>query len=392
MRQLVAVILLGSLVVASNSTAQESGVSGYVQRDFARKDVVVFVHGVTGDAKETWTNPVTGAYWPQIVRSDSRFSDTNVWVFSFASPKLQIAQNVEELALKLGDALSEVIQTHDRLFFVAHSMGGLIVREMLTQKSLPATKVPLIYFFGTPSAGADLAGVTAALTQNPQFKNLKPFTRESDVASFARKWLATSENPGTRYPQRIWSFCAYEIKGLVGNMRIVTELSASYLCSTAPRGSLANHSTMVKPAQIEDEPHQYLLSAFTFARSKQAALLSTSSAISMHSAMSPGIHVDSLQVRYATVSAQDFNVSCGQTRTGKIPVDLSSPIKGRVLTAAKLSTDVVGMRNSQFEPEIEASGGLSLKYHVTGANIDPIGGCPVQGRASVGLQYVIEVK
>ena len=139
--------------------AQVPSAGGYIDRDFHRKEVIVFVHGVTGDAKDTWTNDTTKTYWPSLLRTDPTFAEANVWVFSYFSPKLKDAQNVEELATKLGDEIrsQDVLMSHEKVYFIAHSMGGLIIREMLTEQLPSPAKVPLIYFFGTPSAGADLA-------------------------------------------------------------------------------------------------------------------------------------------------------------------------------------------------------------------------------------------
>ena len=182
---------------------------------------------------------------------------------------------MEEVARKLADELNAqgVIQEHEKIYFLTHSMGGLIVRDMLTQLQIPATKVPMIYFYGTPSAGADLAGLAAAVSANPQFNNLKPFARESDVAAYSRRWLSTAENPNTRYPQRIWSFCAYEVEGMVAGRVIVPQHSASFLCTTNPRASLANHSTMVRPASRSAESYTYFVHAFKFAQSEAGRLL-----------------------------------------------------------------------------------------------------------------------
>jgi pimeloyl-ACP methyl ester carboxylesterase len=384
--------LVLAMVICSNlaAIAQDSIPSAYIQRDPARKDVIVFVHGVTGDAKETWTNTDNKAYWPELIRSDERFASANVWVFSYVSPKISNAQDVEELALKLGDALSEVLRTHERLYFLAHSMGGLIVREMLVLKALPSSKVPLIYFFGTPSAGADLAGLVAAISRNPQFENLRPFARESDVARFARSWLATSQDPYKRYPQKIWSYCSYELEGLVANKLIVPMLSASHLCSTPPRASLANHSTMVKPKDRTSEPYEYFASAYEFASSPVAIIMAENGAIKVHDQSSPGIDLASLKVRFASVSDKDFEVVCGESRAGVVKVNLDTSRNEKVIAAAKVSEDIRGMRASNFEPTVDAAGSLLINYSVTGVRPGFFGRCPTNGRASIKIQYVVE--
>jgi hypothetical protein len=393
-RQGIRHLLVGLLVLVSRSfaCAQEAAPSGYVNYESQRTEVIVFVHGVTGDARGTWTNGSTNAYWPQLVRTDVRFKEANVWTFSYASPRIDNAQNVEELARKLGDEMraQKVFESHAKVYFVSHSMGGLIVREMLTQVMPSPSKVPLVYFFGTPSAGADLAGIAAALSENPQFANLRPFAREADVASFSRRWLATSEVAGLQYPQRLWSFCAYEIEGLVANRVIVNQLSASYLCNTAPRASLANHVTMVKPKDTMAEPYQYFASAYAFVRSEAAQIVASSGRLSLYSADQAVVDVASLQVRYATVDTSKFAVDCEQVRAGEVPIAVPLKPSEKLVAATTRVTDASGLRSGKFDTLLDAGGSLNLKYSVEGKRRHPLFGCQASGKAKVDVRYVVE--
>ena len=56
------------------------------------------------------------------------------------------------------------------VMFVAHSMGGLVVWQLLLKYQGLAPKVPMIYFFATPTTGSELAALAKlAPTLNPQF-------------------------------------------------------------------------------------------------------------------------------------------------------------------------------------------------------------------------------
>lgn len=387
-----ATLLLLMLVSFIDAFAQPHQISGYLNRDPSRKEVIVFVHGVIGDAKDTWTNEQTKAYWPSLIRSDETFSAANVWVFSFFSPKLQNAQNVEELARKLGDELraQDVMKSHDQVFFLAHSMGGLITREMLTQQLPAPNKVPMIYFFGTPSAGADLAGVAAAISSNPQFVNMRPFTRESDVASFSRRWLSTAENPNARYPQKIWSFCAYEIQPVAADKLVVNEGSATFLCSTSPRASLATHITMVKPADRTAEPYGYFVSAYKFSKSSEAKFLASAEALTLHSTSSPGFNTGSLELRVASAGSQPIFVDCNQVETGERR--LSIPLKSTErLVAVKPNFEFLSeVQTTALSYTFDPAGSVTVGYRVQGRPASPVSGCSATGRAQVGVQYLIE--
>lgn len=387
--------LLALVVVAciTSTHAQTESKSGYLQHDPKRKEVIVFVHGVTGDAKETWTHEQTKAYWPSLVREDGEFAAANVWVYSYFSPKLGAAQNISELATKFGDELraQDVFRSHERMYFLVHSMGGLITREMLAQQLPPPKKVPLIYFFGTPSAGAESAGIVAAVTANPQFENMRPFTRESNVAAFSKRWLATAENASYRYPQRVWSFCAYEIEPFAAGKLIVSQASASFLCSTAPRASVATHVTMVKPASRSSEPYQYFLSAYKFARSEAGRLIASADAITLHSPANPGVRTEGIEVRTAKLGNVYGPVGCSQTSAGKkeFKVDLAPgerliAVKPALQEKGKLEADLLGW---SFDP---TGGSITVDYSLRSAPADAIHGCPPVGHAESTVKYLVE--
>lgn len=382
-------LTLAMLCVIQKVHAQSLMASSYLRFDGARQNVIIFVHGVTGDARDTWTNATTGTYWPDLIRSDPQFSSANVWVFSFYSPKTGIAQNVEEIARKLGNELNAqgVIQGHEKIYFLTHSMGGLIVRDMLTQLQLPAAKIPMIYFYGAPSAGADLAGLAAAVSSNPQFNNLRPFARESDVAAYSRRWLSTAENPTTRYPQRIWSFCAYEVEGMVGGKVIVPQHSASFLCTTSPRASLANHSTMVKPENRTAESYTYFLHAFRFSQSEAGRILAATGNLRLHTASYPGINAERLELRTAPIPASYFNIRCDESRDGVLFVPLVPKLNEKVIGAQASVSMANNVALSLIQTQI-ANEGARVEFIVAGPKRQ--GANCQNGSASVFLKYVVE--
>src|SRR5258705_9685610 len=61
--------------------------SRYIRNEEKSKTVIVFVHGWTGDAVQTWTNPKTGAYWPELLRTDPAFAGINIFVLEYPAAK-----------------------------------------------------------------------------------------------------------------------------------------------------------------------------------------------------------------------------------------------------------------------------------------------------------------
>lgn len=307
-------------------------VGGY---DAKRKSVIVFVHGVLGDDRDTLTNE-NGTYWPALVRQDPTFADANIYVHRYKTPKLDTAHDIEELAIRFGDFLdADGVLKHEKLYFISHSMGGLVTRAFLVHKRLPPARVPMLFFYGTPSAGADLAAVGAAASKNRQFENMRPFGPGTYVEELAVKWLSTAGDPRTSYPVKIWSFCAYEKKPYYGRI-IVPEVSALYLCNTTPRAIADDHINMVKPASARADAHMYLGAAYRFSTNPSsqmvlAALSSTNQATFVGHFLE--YKNEAPQLRFRTkLATETISVGCAEELKGT--KTLRPQIKGNEFVVA----------------------------------------------------------
>ncbi len=378
----------------NSATVSQPWVGGYLgAKDTKRKTVIVFVHGVLGDYQSTWTNK-NGVYWPQLVAKDPGFQDANVYVHRFDSPKLETAQDVEELATRLGDFLDKdgVIRDHNRIVFVCHSMGGLITRAFLVQRRLPPKKVPLIYFFGTPTAGANAASLAYLVSKNEQFRNMMPFVPGSYVEALAKKWLATSEDRATGYPKKIWSYCAYEKKEYLGRI-IVDELSATHLCNAQPRSILSDHLDMVKPDSLNSEPHVYLTKAYQIAAGPAgeqmlAALNSPSQMSGTVSLTSFSTGIPSkLRYRTAYIDAGALRVDCNETRRGERTVFFRFPKRENLLGAFAAVDSSQGLTHSTVSVSSWGDNKIAFIYDLKGTTTQT-SDCSNVGIANVRIKYL----
>jgi hypothetical protein len=162
---------------------------------------VVFVHGFIGTAHGTWTHEEF--VWPEQLEKDlnSNVCPARVWVLDYNAPARQndppkflkrglswFSKGAEELSrgeqLDITLSLKQraeflckgVLEGEDRLgerpiVFVAHSLGGLIVKAMLegewiTQgdKSRILRNTKAVVFLGTPHSGAALADLAVTLS------------------------------------------------------------------------------------------------------------------------------------------------------------------------------------------------------------------------------------
>jgi pimeloyl-ACP methyl ester carboxylesterase len=231
----------------------EAAVSYYARSD-QQKGAIVFVHGVMGDARSTWTNTATKANWPELIKRDRRFDGYNIYVFGFPTPAVGRSYSVDELADHMRLVLGQAdVLSHTKLIFVCHSMGGLITRALLLKYRELLPKVGFLYFFSTPTTGSEVANVAALVSQNPQFRNMFPMGENTYIESLQSAWLAARI--------RVPSYCAYERLATNG-LDVVTRQSATNLCTEALNPVLADHISIVKPSGPTDVPYLAFAAAF----------------------------------------------------------------------------------------------------------------------------------
>jgi hypothetical protein len=100
---------------------------------------VVFVHGGAGDQVTTWTCGDT--YWPSLLLTQdaARFPGTTVFTVGYPTGYVGDYPTVPEVAEALREAVeSRIVGRYPRIVFIAHSLGGIVLREMLAGASLPA--------------------------------------------------------------------------------------------------------------------------------------------------------------------------------------------------------------------------------------------------------------
>ncbi|MBE0586872.1 MAG: hypothetical protein IH617_02365 [Hydrogenophaga sp.] len=143
---------------------------------------VVFVHGLEGDSRKTWTADA-GDYWPQWVADD--FSYVKVWSLSYpaelgsvvegASPQPDTLALSEQVGSMLWNKLQAQEGTHHPIIFVCHSLGGLLIKRVLVNAwqrgdqsqgcEFDQQAVKAILFCGTPHKGAGLADLLGHFAQ-----------------------------------------------------------------------------------------------------------------------------------------------------------------------------------------------------------------------------------
>ncbi|MCA1452271.1 alpha/beta hydrolase [Bradyrhizobium sp. BRP22] len=233
----------------NDARAEGTENSHYARREDRSKTVIVFVHGWTGNAVQTWTNPKTGAYWPDLLRTDPAFAGMNIYVLEYPAAKTAGGLTITDISEALYARLvADQIMSYDKVIFLAHSLGGLTVRQMLLAQRDLAEKVSFLFFFGTPTEGSDLARIGQYLSHDPVIPPLTPIDRPVDayLSVMMRLWGAA------RFPFK--TYCSFERQRTKG-VFIVSELSATRLCTEQGPPINETHENMVKPADTRADSY-----------------------------------------------------------------------------------------------------------------------------------------
>jgi len=145
-------------------------------------DLILFIHGLGGDSKDTWRGQ------DGILLMDHIVNDTtgeNVGVFSAEYPTalLNAKYTRTQVARAFNREFAHKFKHCRRAVIVAHSLGGLIARQMFGLNDFtgtPGNKLTLITL-GSPFRGSSLA--EAGILNNEQIKGLRVASEGLDFLS-----------------------------------------------------------------------------------------------------------------------------------------------------------------------------------------------------------------
>ncbi|MDZ7811633.1 MAG: hypothetical protein U5L74_00285 [Ideonella sp.] len=176
--------LMAGVVKVERIHPENNGRSRRTQLD------VVFIHGLGGDSKDTWSASST-EYWPQRVADAN--PHTQVWVVEYpAKPGqlLTLGEMDQPGTAGLSVLITEKLRTKKigerPCVFVCHSLGGLVTKRILldawgVSKSdktrFKHENIKAVMFCGTPHRGSAIASVLkgAEWVKGVALRNLLPY-------------------------------------------------------------------------------------------------------------------------------------------------------------------------------------------------------------------------
>jgi pimeloyl-ACP methyl ester carboxylesterase len=223
---------------------------------------IVFVHGLTGDRYTTWQANGSDSFWPcwlaavyPTVNVYTAGYDSTVFakVFAGEGPSL-----IDRSTMLLDGLLSRPVRA-PVVVFVAHSLGGLIVKQMLrrchdaanTDRKVFLESVRAIAFLGTPHQGAQSAASVRAVLGLILSKAVSQLAFGEEQLDDLNEWF---RNWAGGIPVTIRAY--YETNKTKG-IAIVDKLTANpHVHGCDPVALPSDHIGMCKPATREAQLFQ----------------------------------------------------------------------------------------------------------------------------------------
>ena len=225
---------------------------------------IIFVHGLGGDYLSTWHpkgKEEANDSWLTWIGQD--FKDMGIWSISYNIEPLKWRGNTMPLAdtaINIVDLLDENSIGERPIFFITHSMGGLVVKQLLRhahdygntswKKIVDQTKG--IVYLSTPHSGSDIACwikyIGNFIGTSVSVDELKANdSRLLELNEVYRNHEVLSQIP-------IKVYCETEP---THGVMVVDKTSANPgIAKVTPVPLLKDHSTIAKPNSPEDRPYK----------------------------------------------------------------------------------------------------------------------------------------
>ena len=342
-----------------------------------RARVIVFVHGLHG-SRDSW-RAANGAYWPDMVRTDPRFAYSDVDVAEYPTP----ASNGKMSSVQLADILwtrlaHDHVWEHREVVFIAHSLGGILVEEMLLRHPADAARVKFIVSYGTPHEGSPLARIASIYDRDPLLNDLSDASDNAFLTQLEDNWRGHDSVNG------IHRFCAYESEDtmpdsvfgryLKTHARVVGYFSATYGCdvTTPPQSIHADHVNMIRPPDRKSAAYDFFYRVY-----RDNPILE-----------------DQVVTRDNVIA--NLEAGCDRTNANpdlQVPIALDSTFHEKIVTASASWINAVDLHDVSPNPpaitSIDPDGVAHVRYAFSGPR-RKLFACLGAARASLKVEFTID--
>ncbi len=221
-----------------------------------RSSLILFVHGLGGNEKDTWTN--SNFYFPEQVYQDTKNRDYDVFVFNYNSTCNN--KTTSELSSELRLAVNNLQKKYQSLVIIGHSYGGIIAKQFILKNDseVPKYNIKILITLSTPNFGSNLASFYDIICNGQRVNDLES-GRGKFLDSQNESWVA-------KYQQKNGSnlnyFSAYEIlKTHVQNTpfgELIVDKNSAVLFAQKTACFATDHYGTAKPKNKSDTLYSWV--------------------------------------------------------------------------------------------------------------------------------------
>lgn len=221
---------------------------------------IIFIHGLSGDPKETWRSPSAAdpadAYWPVWISHD--IATANVYALGYPADAIANwfveSMSLYERAKAVLEYLAGIGLGNRPIAIVTHSLGGLLAKQMLrtgleaddTEWASIAEAIGLILFLGTPHTGSSVASILNFVL--PRLASKYAATLQSGSAQLDELNASYKTASQKRNIETVAYYETFKTKGIM----VVSKESANPgISGVNPIPIDADHVSICKPASRE---------------------------------------------------------------------------------------------------------------------------------------------
>jgi pimeloyl-ACP methyl ester carboxylesterase len=227
------------------------------------RDLIIFVHGILG-SRETWVNPQTRAYWPELIASDPQLREFDVARLDYEGYLLAAGPSIEDVVADMQKAVASLNTLKYRTVqFIAHSLGGNLVRRYLLHVKARyghryLSRFRLVITLGTPGKGSYFAKIAQLASTNQQLRVLQPLQVNDWLQMLNATLRDLSDKHKNTYCSSLKFAAAVETEptavGIVVDQASAIEGADNYMLFAR------DHVWLAKPASQADDVYKWVRS------------------------------------------------------------------------------------------------------------------------------------
>ncbi|MFT5852402.1 MAG: hypothetical protein ACI87J_002378 [Colwellia sp.] len=235
----------------------------------------IFIHGLSGDPISTWTtNGDKGEFWPNwLVEVQGSIA---IWTIGYPADKVKWgsgqAMHVTDRGSSIYNALIAIEEFQQgELCFIGHSMGGLLIKQILMEGESDSksdqlardfiNRISKVCFIGTPHAGSFISSVCKAISfvSKPTLATYSLGSEDPNLRDLNKRYKAIAKENEVEHLVlfETQEFVPYKVLPFV-KFLVVSPSSADpgVDCKVIPID--ADHEMICKPSSTESQVFQQL--------------------------------------------------------------------------------------------------------------------------------------